>query len=69
MHLKFPLFILCFKRLQVSQHDMEERSFCLIGAAYLGSGAPMDKSLTPRDLFGFFWISLSIVISGQVLKR
>ena len=48
---------------------MEEVSFCLIGAAYPGSGAPMDKSRIPRDLFGIFWISLSIVISGQVFKR
>ena len=48
---------------------MEEGTFCLIGAAYPGSGAPMDISLIPRDLFGIFWISLSIVISGQVLKR
>ena len=45
---------------------MGEGSFCLIGAAYPGSGAPMDKSRIPRDLFG---ISLSIVISGPVLKR
>ena len=48
---------------------MEEGSFCLIGAAYPGSGAPMDKGRIPRDLFGIFWISLSIVISGQVFKR
>ena len=48
---------------------MEEGSFCLIGAAYPGSGAPMDKSRIPRDLFGIFWISLSILISGLVLKR
>ena len=48
---------------------MEEGSFCLIGTAYSGSGAPMDKSRIPRDLFGIFWISLSIVISGLVLKR
>ena len=27
---------------------MEEGSFCLIGAAYPGSGAPMDKSRIPR---------------------
>ena len=31
---------------------VEEGSFCLIGAAYPGSGAPMDKSWIPRDLFG-----------------
>ena len=48
---------------------MEEGSFCLIGAAYPGSGAPMDKSRIPRDLFGIFWISLSIVISGQVFNN
>ena len=48
---------------------MEEGSFCLIGSAYPGSGAHMDKSRIPRDLFGIFWISLSIVISGQLLKR
>ena len=65
-------------RMQVSESEvlrggrclfMEEGSFCLIGAAYPGSGAPMDKSRIPRDLFGIFWIPLSIVISGQVLKR
>ena len=33
---------------------MEEGSFCLIDAAYPGSGAPMDKSGFPRDLFGIF---------------
>ena len=44
------------------------RVICLIGAAYPGSGAPMDKSRIPRDLFGIFWISLAIVISGQVFK-
>ena len=48
---------------------MEEGSFCLIGAAYPGSGAPMDKGRIQRDLFGIFWISLSIVISGHMLKR
>ena len=48
---------------------MEEGSFCLIGAAYPGSGAPMDKSRIQRDLFGIFWISLSIVISGHMLMR
>ena len=48
---------------------MEEGSFCLIGAAYPGSGTPMDKGRIPRDLFGIFWISLSIVISGQVFER
>ena len=48
---------------------MEEGSFCLIGAAYPGSGAPMDKGRIQRDLFGFFWISISIIISGHMLKR
>ena len=41
---------------------MEEGSFCLIGAAYPGSGAPADKRLIPRDRFGIFGNSLSIVI-------
>ena len=47
---------------------MEEGSFCLIGAAYPGIRAPMDKSRIPRYLFGIFWISLSIEFRDKVLK-
>ena len=30
---------------------MEEGSFCLIGAAYPGSGAPMDKKAEFQEIF------------------
>ena len=70
----FTIFCVCFIARKLVLRGgrclfMEEGSFCLIGAAYPGSGAPMDKGRIPRDLFGIFWISLSIVISGQVFKR
>ena len=42
---------------------MEEGALCLIGAAYPGSGTPMFQ-----ETFLKFKNSLSIVISGQMLR-
>ena len=46
---------------------MGKGSVCLIGAVYPGNEIPMDKGRIPRGLFGILFISLYIVILGQVL--
>ena len=48
---------------------MEEGSFFLIGTHTQVVEHPWIKAEFQEIFLDFFWISLSIVISGQVLKR